>query len=336
MSLKVLTDWHHPELFESFQLAMHDRLGYEVYRVIGMDWYDKDYWAFEKSWSKDTYAKMFLPLLPTDKLSSDGTYHKRKDTIHPKRTFKMVTVEQALGQKWDIIMSTVPANERGFHRLARLVGARFATQLGNNEHPTHWHLKPLALVSTNHTPPSNARFIRYSQEFDLNLFSPSPVPKRGDVGSFILQWHKPEETLELYHYISDHIPSHDFYIYGWEGQMLETPKDVAREMKNMTAIFHAKAISDGYGYVIHCSAATGRPLIGMASYYKGVRAEYLWKPETSLDLSGLSFEAAAGNVNRLLSDEERLSRMGEAAYANFASRIDFAEDAAKIKELFES
>jgi hypothetical protein len=118
--------------------------------------------------------------------------------------------------------------------------------------------------------------------------------------------------------------------------MLTSNPQVADTMKEMAAIWHTKAIGDGWGHVIHGAFALGRPIIGIKSYYSGMRAYDLWKPNVNcLDLSGEQFVQAAGKVNRLLHDPDKLIRMGEESAKAFYDKIDYERDAENIRKLFE-
>lgn len=48
--MRVLADYHHHDLFESLAILFEDRLGWELYRPIGMEWFDEGYWNFERAW----------------------------------------------------------------------------------------------------------------------------------------------------------------------------------------------------------------------------------------------------------------------------------------------
>lgn len=42
--MKVLADHHHDDLYESLRILFEDRLGWELYRPIGTEWYTEGYW----------------------------------------------------------------------------------------------------------------------------------------------------------------------------------------------------------------------------------------------------------------------------------------------------
>ena len=41
---KIYSDCHHEHLYESLRILFEDRLGYELYRAIGLEWYHEKFW----------------------------------------------------------------------------------------------------------------------------------------------------------------------------------------------------------------------------------------------------------------------------------------------------
>ena len=350
--MKVLVDFHHPDLYWSFVLTMERRLGWQVYRTIGMEWFNENYWEFEKFWAGDKFAQMFLPLYPDGTPADYLKYYditakphvghdilienhwERPDPRHDY-TFKMVTLEQARDQDWDIVMATVPHNQKGFAKFAKEKKAKIVFQVGNAEHPIDWAYKPLAIISTLLDPGvgNRKRFIHYDQEIDPS-FSWTPLPEYGSISSFVLEWTN-KSDLEKFLYTADHWPEHQFGMFGAFGNYLTTTDAVAEAMKGSRAIWHSKAIGDGWGHVIHGACAVGRPLIGVRNYYRGRIADRLWTPDNSLDISIMPKQQVAGMVKNLLVDEDRLQSMAVASRALFDKYIDYERDAENIRKLLE-
>ena len=42
--MRILCDFHHDALLYSLQLLFENRLGHELYRCVGLDWYKEGYW----------------------------------------------------------------------------------------------------------------------------------------------------------------------------------------------------------------------------------------------------------------------------------------------------
>ena len=119
----LLADYHHHDLWESLELLCA-RLGWTLYRPIGMEWFDAGYWNFERAVHGDAVAKQYLTPWGSD---VDG---KRYDESH-HRWQHLLTLEQARVIKPDVVLASVAHNHDGLHRFAREVGAKFGIHLGN-------------------------------------------------------------------------------------------------------------------------------------------------------------------------------------------------------------
>lgn len=302
-------------------------MGWEVYRMIDMEWFDKHIWAHERWLVGNKYAKMFLPLLPTD--VDKGTHWERPDPHFPGRTFKMLTMEQANDMRLDAVMATVPDNQAGFSSFAVSKHAKFVVQLGNAEHPVNWGLKPFVLCSTNAVMHDFGKHIYYDQELDPS-YRFTPVPPHGQVTSLIHDWGRMD--YEMFQFVGPKVPW-TFKKYGFDGVYLESNDDVVNAIKDSAAIWHAKAVGDGWGHVIHGAMAIGRPLIGVRRYYRGKKAERFWTPKNTLDIWGLTSMETVERVSELLHNPERLIYMGEESRRLFEEGIDYVQDAKNIERL---
>src|SRR6187397_810300 len=111
MTVRVLTDQHHHALAESLLLLFADRYGWEVWFPTGMEWYEQDYWAFEREFHGDAVARQYLEGIWSD--SSRGALRMRPDPRHKGRTQWGVTLDAAKEMKWDIVLSSLPHNDAG-------------------------------------------------------------------------------------------------------------------------------------------------------------------------------------------------------------------------------
>ena len=185
--VRVLADYHHSDLFESYQLTLGDRFGWEVIRPVGMEWYDEGYWNFERIAHGDAVARQYLAIWDIDREYPD--HWERDDATHPGRILVGVTLAQAREQEWDIVLCSLTHNEGGFAPLAAELGAVFGIQAGNvgQVDSIHWPPVRFALLSTTtggiHIPVPH---VVYRQEFDLNDFRYEWPPTEPDsIGSFI-------------------------------------------------------------------------------------------------------------------------------------------------------
>ncbi len=179
----ILADFHHADLFESHQLVFVDRFGWDLYRPIGMEWFEEGYWNFGRESFGDAVARQFLEIWGSD--TDCGDHWERADTTHPGRTYKMVTLEQARSRPWDFVLSSVSENDAGFHRLVQHTGARWVVHIGNQWQQVRWDLDPLAIVTATISVPRAERAVFVHQEFSLEDFRYLPPVRRDLVASFV-------------------------------------------------------------------------------------------------------------------------------------------------------
>ncbi len=344
MTVRILADFHHHALYESYRLLFEDRFGWEVYRPIGMDWYDRWIWSFEREWHGDAVAKQYLAPWADD--VDRGDYSERPDRKNPGRTFRMVTLDQFHAQSWDYVIASVPANEPGFYRIARDAKARYVVQCGNQAQDVRWDLDPLALVSsTGVAIPRGSRHVIYRQEFDLDIFRYEPPDGFGSIRSFVNCFPETPEYPRFRGYV-EAAPDFRFEVFGAYGTApldefacgdLEATPDIADEMRKAGVIWHAKYWSDGFGHAIHNAFAVGRPVFGSYQYYRDKLAGSLWVDGvTSIDIDRHGPAEVARLLREIRDEPDRHRAMCIAAAERFRSVVDFDGDAEAVRTLLES
>lgn len=326
--VNVLVDYHHPALWRSWEL-LGQRLGWDLFRPLGMDWYDMGYWEHEKFWAGDRFAKMFLTNPPgTINLNSGGCIWN--DNFGG---ITQVGTHLVGAPKFDIVISTVPGNHAGFNRYAKEKGAKHIIQIGNNEHPIDFGLDAYYLDSTLHPHPEGIRYLRYDQEIDLRLYR-ERIPRLEfprTISSFLVEWHRDEAGFERFRRIAREMDMAGYKVnnYGNTGKMLNSNKEVAEAMGDSTFVWHTKKIGDGWGHVIHSAYAMGIPVITLPQYYAGMRAERLLVPGTFIDIS---YKPDRWIIERLtdISPSEIID-IGRRATDRFYEIIDYYKEAREIE-----
>lgn len=348
--MNILIDYHHSDLWESYQLLFVDRFGWNVYAPYGMDWFDQWYWSFERQHHGDAVARQYL-LGVWANVEDKGDYFERPDPTHPGRTIKGMTLEQAKATKWDFVIASVPENDAGLARLAKETGGHFGVQMGNAGQFSDWERAEFGLVSTNTigTPPKP--YVTYRQEFRLSDFEHTWPPEHPTaIGSFLQCFAEnrgPERGMfyDQWERLAGANPDFDWRVYGaygeapidqWACGNISTTAAVGDAMQEVGIAWHAKYWSDGYGHVIHNLCAVGRPLFAYHSYYANKLAGQLLIPgETFVNLDGMSDHDIMVRLRRFRDDPEEAQRFGDALAARFRSVVDFDEDAENIKALME-
>lgn len=343
--MKVLADYHHHDLWESMELLCA-RLGWTLYRPMGMEWFEAGYWNFERAWHGDAVAKQYLTPWGSD---ADG---KRFDPSHG-RYQNLLTLEEARDLRPDIVIASVAHNHEGLARFAGEVGATFGLQLGNvrfshiDMAEDRWDLAAFGLVTTLLPVAPPKPHVVYHQEFSLEDFRHEPPMDRFGpmvVSSFVNCFAENASGYDQFRDAATLRPAYDWRVYGSYGSVAEdqfargnlnTCRGVADAMLDSDVAWHTKIWSDGFGHVIHNWFAVGRPVVGYEWYYRSQLAGPLWhEGVTSFDLTDKSSSEAVAIIDRLNADPELRARVGDAAAARFREVVNAEAEAEQIRAMF--
>jgi len=334
-----------------------------------MDWYEQSYWNHERKWHGDAVARQYLEPWGSDAVwEPRGTLDVEFDGLGPDPTkghrvrldkshdryIHLLTLEQARDLRPDIVISTLAHNHEGMARFASEVGAKFGLQIGNvrfshiDMEEDRWDLASFGLVSGFMPAPIPKPHVVYHQEFSLKDFYSAP-PEPGEpfvVSSFVQCYPQDMNTYPAWQQTAPLFPEGDWRVYGNYGEApldqyatgnIDTCAGVAAAMRASDVAWHAKAWSDGYGYVIHNWSAIGRPLIGYYGYYQNQMAGPLFNEGvTSFDLGTHTPEETVAFIRSLRDDPEKHLRMCEAMAARFREVVDFDEEEQAIRRMLEN
>lgn len=344
--MRVLADFHHHDLWESLELLFTDRLGWELYRPIGMEWFTEGYWNHERKWHGDAIARQYL-----QPWGDDDPERGRPDRSHPGRWQKLVTLDQARDLKFDLVLSTLAHNHEGFARFASEVGAVFALQIGNVRFGSadmaedRWDLAAFGLVSglMPVTPPKP--HVVYHQEFSLHDFRYEP-PASGSpliISSFVQCFPENEMTYAHFRGIADVHPEFAWRVFGAYGAKekdryasgnLDTCASVGDAMRSSHIAWHAKQWSDGFGHVFHNWYAVGRPMLGFRDYYASQLGGALWlEGETAFDIGSRSPEEILALLRRFDEERDYLAEVSANAARRFREVVNYDAEEQAIRAL---
>lgn len=350
--MKVLADYHHHDLWESLQIVFRDRFGWDLYRPIGMDWFDAGYWNFERAWHGDAVARQYLTPWGDD--TDLDTHWARADRSHIGRDHLMLTLEQARDLRPDVVIASVAHNHEGFARFASEVGATFGIHLGNvrfseiDMREDRWDLARFGILTTTSPTPPPRPHVTVHQEFSLTDFRPGPPPRgeRPVASSFVNCFPETAWAYDEFTAVARRHPEYDWRVYGAYGSAplddyaagnIGVCAQVADAMRASDVAWHTKRWSDGFGHVIHDWFAVGRPVFGHESYYRDQLAGPLWiDGVTSFDLERRSPDEVDAVLARIRGDEDYHLRLCENAAARFREVVDFDADAEAVRALIES
>jgi glycosyltransferase involved in cell wall biosynthesis len=266
----------------------------------------------------------------------------------------MVTLEQARSQHFDVLLASLPDNERGFAKIAGEVGAKYGVQIGNNGQviQVDWGLAQFGLVSSTLNGATVPKpHVIYRQEFSLDDFRHELATGK-DVASFIQCFAENKAFyLEFLTYARDYPHEFDWRVYGAygthpvdefaAGNLENTPK-VAEAMRQTRIAWHAKWWGDGFGHVIHNLGATGTPIVGPLSYYYALddgpklAGEWFEEGVTVFDVDTRTRQEVVDLLRRLRDDEDFYREASTRLARRFREVVDFDADAEKVKALLES
>lgn len=345
--MKILADFHHGALYHSLQLLFENRLGYEVYRPIGMEWYNEDFWNVYPH--KDT-AKQFLGLHQADKhpvdvhgdplppdacvnlnyTIEDGVYYV-KDMGHGIN-HRAVTLEKFSSMQFDVLLSSIPQHIPRFDRLAaeRMPGAKQIFQVGNA-----WGhqggVKNILASTAPFAVPADVNACFYHQEFDTDLFSPSLTFDTHSLRSYVHYMKRPD----LMDAVATHLHEWTVEKYGAGFEALHGAIPVAKKMRSGAFTWHYKPEGDGYGHVLHSTYACGRPAVVDKRHYAGKLADQLLIPDvTCIDINGLQPDQIAAKLLHW-SEPVNYSQMSQAAYNRFNEVVNFKTEGEAVKQFME-
>jgi hypothetical protein len=317
-------------------MLFEGRLGMNVYRPIGLEWFYEGYWAINDQ--LDT-AKQFLdvgtqvladntPPLNVVKDYSDGVY----SVYDPGNvtTHKGITLESFKSRKFDFIIASIPAHIPLFQELIKRFQpeAKLIIQIGNNWDPNIFRgLNVIGSVMPGNIQDANV--IYYHQEFDTDVFKPTENKQTKTISSYINLLQDMVIGGKDFKELESSIVDIKFNSYGGQcrdGNMTGV-FDLAKSMSNDDLIFHVKDHGDGYGHIIYNAYACGRPAIVRSSLYRNQLAQELFNDKSCIDLDQYSTDDAIKKIKEIYLDDYEFNEMSINAYETFRHCVDFAYDA---------
>lgn len=352
---KVFVDFHHASLLNSLIMLFEGRLGGQVYRPIGLDWYDQGYWKLYE------HPATVAQYLGVGGATPDGTeplndiedrppiygVYWCKD-IESHSVNKAITIEAFKKIQFDIVLATLPQHIEPFKNLITQYqpSAKLIFQIGNA-----WSVEangaPNVMASARipNIPPE-VNFIEYHQEFDLNIFSPPRyepefMQPTNAISSFVNCFSIDglfAEDWALFQKVEKLMPEWKFKAFG--GQCRDGSANgaeaVAYEMKQSKFIWHTKKGGDGYGHIIHNAIAVGRPPIIKLEYYKGKLAEDLLADGiTCVAIDNLNPEQIVNKI-QTFSPTPIYQELSDNCIARFRKMVNFDREEGKIRQFLDN
>lgn len=340
--MKVFADFHHTDLYYSLHLLFEKRLGMELYRPIGMDWWKEGFWNVARPYgdNEDTIKQFLLE----DYEPKDGTRplnsSPKFENGEPQRT---VTLKEFINMEFDVVIASHLLNIEPYFHLKNKYqpNAVLVHQMGNNwAQAINFDKVKYIMASTGKiSVPAGVNVIYYHQEFDTNIFKYEPHRNDRTITNFVfpLTAQHYQEDAALWYKLREHLTDWNYYSYGNgnDDGFLQGKEKVANAMHDTTFGWHLKAAGDGYGHIIHNWFACGRPPIVKLEQYKGFLAgDLMVDGETCVAVDGLNALQIAEKILSF-SRREEYKEMGRNAHKKFGEVVDFNKEAEQVKKFLE-
>ena len=331
--LNVFSDEHNDALYQALRILFERRLGWNLYRPIGFEWFRNLIWQY----SKDLRVVQQYLIPPNDAEIKDGIYYI-KERRH-NEVDKCITFDKFKEMKIDLVIGSVVNHEVSSATIAKLHWnkPKFIRVIGNWGEPIDFNYSKniMATAKTVPIPPGiNAVFCH--QEFDLNLFHYKPPEIRNSIKNF-MNCLPDSKDFPMWHQYKALLPEFDWKMHGILGEdgIIGNVNDMVPAIQNSTFVWHVKYGGDGFGHVVHNAYACGRPLITKRSYYADKLAgELMIDGKTCIDLEKHTTEENVKLI-REFSQPEKHNQMCENAYRRFKEIVDYDQEFLEIKKFLE-
>lgn len=337
------------DLFYSFHLLFEGRLGWQLYRPIGREWAQENYWKISNEpivqtgylstqngeiaeelakhpvFTDPNWARYGLELLRVGSIREErpGIYRiedKSKDDFWQRG----LSLEAFKQEQFDIIISSVPWHWDIYEELRQ----RYQPQAKHVHH-----------VGNKWAVTDAPNLLMHLQEFDLNVFR--FVGNRLRAPSISSYVHFPESEV-LMREVASLLPNIGFRFVGKTlgptKDMIVKSRDLARNMQTDVFTWHIKPGGEGYGHVLFNSFATGTPVIINTKDYEGTAGgRLLIDGRTCINTDGKSAEQIASQLKFIMETPGAYTAMSERVHYQFKQVVDFdREFNEKLKPFLEN
>lgn len=346
--MKIFVEVHHQALFTSLQLLFEKRLGHELYRPIGTEWFHRGFWRNAEIYNdhpntieqflgiRDTKpTKMGHRNQVTDKLDD---YYVVDDVI----PHKAITYPQFMDMKINLVIASYYANIEPYKRLTQIHPnhPKHVMQMGNNW-IVPWDIVDNLMASTDPTStpvPVGKNAVFYHQEFDRNTYRYEP-PKENPkyFRSFVhcmMEHEMHKQDWEDFQQLEKELPGFKFESFGIscrDGKVY-TQAEIADKMRESYFGVHFKNHGDGFGHTIFNWIAVGRPVVYRGSQYNGKLAgKLLIHGKTGFDIE----KGKPAQLIQQLNWKDYLVMCNNCKEV-FEREVNFEADGEKIKQFIDN
>lgn len=169
----------------------------------------------------------------------------------------------------------------------------------------------------------------YHQEFDLDTFKPGPCANPKSIMS-LQHLARGTRTLEQ---VMKYLPDWELKLHGAGMRDGPLPSlQIPQTIRDVGFVWHVKG-NEGYGYNIHHTFATGRPMLVDYNGNQGMTAADLYeKGVTVIDAKRQHPKKIAQELERAVGEHDKWC---EAVYNRFKQVVDFDQEELEIRKFME-
>lgn len=343
--MNVFCDLHHDGLYYSLHLLFEKRLGWNLFRPIGKEWFRQGYWAIARPYGDnpgtiDQYLSLNnVPSDGTPPLNSVAgiapTHYSIRDEAHDF-TQKAITLNQFKEMNIDIIIASIPDHWLLYSQLRDDYhpSAKVICHMGNMFNEVRRMVAEgvvenlmAATIPFQLNRPINTVF--YHEEQPIRDFMPPMPENRNKIKSFVNVLPKQEQYFQY----KKELWEKEMKAFGAScpDGMLPTLNKVYDEMQGSDWIYHVKPGGDGFGWVWHSAYMLGRPVITNFSDYKNKLGGLLFEHKvTGIDLEQGTVKENCELLSQL-SDPEKHLEMCIAAHKRFCDVVSYNAEEKNIR-----
>ena len=366
--MNIFADFHHTDLFHSFKILFEKKLGYNLYRPIGMDWAIEDYWdiykvqpviecylSTEKRKAIDVvselpplgdipWARYLVEMMKMGEVhpSNEEGLFLAQDNSQPGEISKCITFDKFKSMKFDILISSVPQHFDRFEKLIELYQPQakhiFHMGFGNAPWPVPQGAKNLILHSnpTGFNPDINHLFIH--QEFNLSTFFFQEPKYQNNVVSYV---HFPD-SWKLMREVQSLLPKNKYSFTtigdfrGPQANIMPVASWLSSQIRSSSFTWHIKPGGESYGHILFNSYACGRPaIINLSDFKDKMGGKLLEDGITCISVDNRTPKEIA-SILREYEDPEKHRQICNNAYQRFIETVDFDNETHKVIEFIRS
>ena len=344
--MNIFSDLHNVALYYSLHLLFEKRLGGNLFRPIGLEWFDEGYWKIAEPYGNamDT-VNQFLALdsgnnkiwnrEPIEQVPGTKDYYEFEELSHGY-VQKAITLEQFKNMPIDIVIASIPEHIKPYKELIAKYHpeAKFIFQMGNVGWDKDVDLAPITNLLASVKPftvPPTCHAIFYHQEFDLNIFKPTHQKPDKTLVNFVIDFKRNERAGD-YYALKQMMTDFTFKSYGQgcDDDYVVTRQEIANIMNKAYMGVHLKRYGDGFGHTLYNWYACGKPVITRFSDYRNrLGEELLVDLETAIDLDQHSLTDTAKIIRKLTPLKHEY--MCQQAYQIFKDHVNYDTEAENIK-----